>query len=87
MTNGFPKVANTGPTPGPRADDVHSYQSVAKEERLQRLSFSKDRKAKNQKVYENANHESMDETTSPLFNRLDSQNSYRNHKQAQSKVK
>lgn len=82
MTNGFQKtpkdhVARAGPTPLPKADDVNSYQSMTTEERLQRLSFSKGRQTKNQKTYEN-NNESMDEAVSPLFNRLDSQNSLRN---------
>ena len=91
MTNGFQKtpheqVGRAGPTPLPKADDANSYQSMTTEERLQRLSFSKGRQTKNQRTYEN-NNESMDEPTSPLFNRLDSQNSVRHQKQAQSKIK
>ena len=63
----------------PKADDANSYQSLTTEERLQRLSFSKGRQTKNQRTHEN-NNESMDEPTSPLFNRLDSQNSVRHQK-------
>lgn len=90
MTNGFQKpsyeqVGRGGPTPLPKADDANSYQSRNTEERLQRLSLSKGRQTKNQKTYEH-HTESMDEATSPLINRLDSQNSFRNHKQAQSKI-
>lgn len=69
-----------GPTPLPKAEDSNSYQSVNTEERLQRLSMSKDRQNRVQKTQEYAN-ESMDEPSSPLIHRLDSQNSFRNNKQ------
>lgn len=89
MTNGFQRAPQElAPTPLPRAEDLHSDQSMSAEERLQRLSIGRDRKAKNQKAYgDNHNNESVDDAASPLFNRLDSQNSYRNQKQAQSKIK
>lgn len=51
------------------------------EERLQRVSVGKGLKPKHQKAYDNVN-DSMDEVASPLFNRLDSQNSYRHQRQA-----
>ena len=74
-----------GPTPIPRAEDLNSDQSKSTEERLQRVSVGNGLR-KNPRAYENI-HDSMDEVASPLFNRLDSQKSYRNAKQAHSKIK
>ena len=78
--------ARAGPTPVPRAEDLNSDQSKSTEERLQRVSVGKGVRPRNPKAYENIN-DSMDEVASPLFNRLDSQNSYRNAKQVHAKIK